>query len=180
MAVNKVIFNNTTLLDLTADTVAASNLLNGYTAHDASGAAITGAYLPWDCAGVIYGNGSQKGNQAFTILNRIILGNNPYCFNDGAFEADNPGALSLKCTKAGTYVIQTFLRGSNNSNAVFRIYPGESGAEYTTISAVPNAGSSSTLTISLSVGDYVYMTARNSSSSSQSAYSGGLYIYEVR
>ena len=39
---NKVIYNGTTLLDLTGDTVAPDKLLLGYTAHDASGAPIIG------------------------------------------------------------------------------------------------------------------------------------------
>ena len=42
MAVNKVVYNNTTLIDLTGDTVDASKVLSGYTAHDKSGKAITG------------------------------------------------------------------------------------------------------------------------------------------
>lgn len=40
--VNKVIYGGTTLIDLTSDTVTTSKLLSGYTAHDKSGAAITG------------------------------------------------------------------------------------------------------------------------------------------
>lgn len=42
MAINKVIFGNTTLIDLTADTITPADLASGVTAHDASGAAITG------------------------------------------------------------------------------------------------------------------------------------------
>lgn len=42
MAINKVIYGNTTLIDLTADTVTADKMLSGFTAHDASGATITG------------------------------------------------------------------------------------------------------------------------------------------
>ena len=42
MAINKVIFGNTTLIDLTADTITQADLASGVTAHDASGAAITG------------------------------------------------------------------------------------------------------------------------------------------
>ena len=42
MAVNKIIYGNNTLIDLTGDTVNASNLLAGNTAHDRSGAIITG------------------------------------------------------------------------------------------------------------------------------------------
>lgn len=40
--VNKVQYGNSTLIDLTGDTVTAATLLQGYTAHDASGAAIVG------------------------------------------------------------------------------------------------------------------------------------------
>ena len=40
--VNKVVYGNSTLIDLTSDTVTASKLLAGETAHDASGASITG------------------------------------------------------------------------------------------------------------------------------------------
>lgn len=43
MAINKIIYGGQTLIDLTADTVDASHLLTGYTAHDKSGAVITGA-----------------------------------------------------------------------------------------------------------------------------------------
>ena len=39
---NKVIYGSETLIDLTADTVDAAHLLSGYTAHDKSGAPITG------------------------------------------------------------------------------------------------------------------------------------------
>lgn len=39
---NKIVYNGTTLIDLTGDTVTPSVLMEGYTAHDASGAPITG------------------------------------------------------------------------------------------------------------------------------------------
>ena len=42
MAINKVIYGNDTLIDLTSDTVSANNLLSGETAHDRSGATIQG------------------------------------------------------------------------------------------------------------------------------------------
>lgn len=40
--VNKVVFGNETLIDLSSDTIAAGDILSGVTAHDASGAPITG------------------------------------------------------------------------------------------------------------------------------------------
>lgn len=42
MAVNKVVYGTTVLVDLTGDTVTAATLMQGYTAHDRSGALITG------------------------------------------------------------------------------------------------------------------------------------------
>ena len=44
---NKVVYGNQVLIDLTSDTVTADKILVGYTAHDATGAAITGT-----CTGV--------------------------------------------------------------------------------------------------------------------------------
>ena len=40
--VNKVVYGGTVLIDLTGDTVTADKVLTGYTAHDKSGAIITG------------------------------------------------------------------------------------------------------------------------------------------
>ena len=40
--VNKVIFGGDVIMDISADTIAANKLLSGYTAHDKSGAPITG------------------------------------------------------------------------------------------------------------------------------------------
>ena len=42
MAFSKVVFGNTVLIDLTADTVTADKILSSYTAHDAKGDTITG------------------------------------------------------------------------------------------------------------------------------------------
>ena len=42
MGINKVQYGNTTLIDLTFDTVTADKLMQGYTAHDRTGALITG------------------------------------------------------------------------------------------------------------------------------------------
>ena len=42
-AISKVVYGNTTLIDLTSDTVEASKLLSGYTAHGRDGDAITGS-----------------------------------------------------------------------------------------------------------------------------------------
>lgn len=45
MAYNKVTYNGNTLMDLTADTITAADLLAGKTAHGADGEGITGAMV---------------------------------------------------------------------------------------------------------------------------------------
>lgn len=55
MAINKVIYGNDTLVDLTEDTVTPATLLQGQTAHDRSGNLISGSFLP--IAGVTSFNG---------------------------------------------------------------------------------------------------------------------------
>lgn len=45
MGTNKIIFGGTTLLDLSEDTVTPSDMLEGVTAHDRSGAPITGTLI---------------------------------------------------------------------------------------------------------------------------------------
>ena len=46
MAINKVIYNNKTLIDLTNDTITPDKLVSGATAHSASGETITGTLKP--------------------------------------------------------------------------------------------------------------------------------------
>ena len=45
MAVNKVVYGTTVLVDLTKDTVTADKLLKGATAHNAAGELITGTHI---------------------------------------------------------------------------------------------------------------------------------------
>lgn len=48
MAKNKIIYNGNTLIDLTGDTVTADKLMQGYTAHDRSGAVVNGTIVDGD------------------------------------------------------------------------------------------------------------------------------------
>lgn len=45
MAVNKVVYNNETLIDLTNDTVTTNDLVKGVVAHDKSGTRISGTLV---------------------------------------------------------------------------------------------------------------------------------------
>ena len=51
MAVSKVVYNGSTLIDLTSDTVTAATLLSGYTAHNKAGTKITGTYAAPNLSG---------------------------------------------------------------------------------------------------------------------------------
>ena len=46
MAVNKVVINNETKIDLSGDTVTVNDVMSGKTFHDRDGLALTGTYVP--------------------------------------------------------------------------------------------------------------------------------------
>lgn len=94
--INKVIVNGVTKLDLTADTVTKDKILRGYTAHDKSGAVITG-----ECD--FNANTSDATAGAAEILNgktAYVTGNKVVgtMTNNGAVT----GTIS---TKAGQYTV---------------------------------------------------------------------------
>ena len=62
MAVNKVEYGGSTLIDLTSDTVTADNLLSGYTAHDKTGTLITGTLDPFKPQIIAIMQGYQEGS----------------------------------------------------------------------------------------------------------------------
>lgn len=74
MANNKfVLRDGTVLLDLTSDTVTANKVLQGYTAHDASGAAITGTYTGGGGGLDVFNNvGIGAINGVCPIINSVV------------------------------------------------------------------------------------------------------------
>lgn len=95
--VSKVVLSNgTTLIDLTADTVDASHLLTGYTAHGASGAPITGT-----CA-----FDSDTSDDTLTVSE--ALSGKTFHARGTAYTgtmANNGGVTGTISTKAGQYTI---------------------------------------------------------------------------
>lgn len=95
--INKVIYGNDTLIDLTADTITASDLASGKTAHDRSGAIITGTNT-YDA----------DTSDADAVASEILATKTAYV-NGSKVTGSMPNRGSVTgsiATKAGTYSIQ--------------------------------------------------------------------------
>ena len=96
MAISKVVYGGNTLIDLTADTIVASKLLSGYTAHGADGEPINGA-----CD---YDSNTQDATASDA---EILKGKTAYVKSTKKTGTmPNNGAVSGKIsTKAGQYTV---------------------------------------------------------------------------
>lgn len=100
--VNKVIYDGNTLIDLTTDTVDASHLAQGYTAHDKSGATITG---------------TMSGGGGIPEPNPITAGDTPIYSvyeTNVATGTSSQTVYSYTVKKAGTYRIKASFTASHN------------------------------------------------------------------
>ena len=116
--VNKVIFGNDTLIDLTADTVTAADLASGVTAHDASGAPITGSCTKdVDSSGATAAVGEVLATKTFAARGALLTGtmpnigavngtisdkNTPYSIPTGFH--DGGGTVSLDLTESAKLI----------------------------------------------------------------------------
>ena len=73
MAINKVVYGNSTLIDLTEDTVSADKLLAGETAHDRSGASVVGSVVT---AEVVDNLTTQDATKALSANQGYVLNQN--------------------------------------------------------------------------------------------------------
>ena len=107
--INKVVFGNSTLIDLTADTVTAADVLSGATAHDRSGAPITGTCTyDADTSGATATAGEILATKTAFVNGTELTGTMP-----------NRGAASGTIdTVAGTYAIQQGYHDGSGSVAI--------------------------------------------------------------
>ncbi|MCD8124276.1 MAG: hypothetical protein LUE23_04455 [Lachnospiraceae bacterium] len=125
MGVSKVIYGGNTLIDLTADTVDAEHLLNGYTAHGADGEAVTGtcAYdmdtseltataaeiLSGKTAGVkgstVTGTMTNNGAVAGTISEKDEVYTVPQGYHDGS------GTVQIDATEQAKLIAENIREG---------------------------------------------------------------------
>ena len=93
---SKVIYNGNTLIDLTADTITAADLASGKTAHDKSGAIITGTNT--------YDSDTSNDTAKAT---EILAGKTAHAMGNALTGTmpDNGGATGTISTVAGEYTI---------------------------------------------------------------------------
>ena len=100
--VNKVIFGDQTLIDLTSDTVTADHLITGITAHNASGAPVTG-----------------------TIPMRTGLDWTYYWDSQGIYRINNPAGF-YRSGAMGITGIQMTVPSSGTTNTFYIDFPNNS------------------------------------------------------
>lgn len=96
MAISKIIYAGNTLIDLTADTIAADKLLKGFTAHGANGEAVVGT-CTFDA----------NTQDATAVAAEILSGKTAY--NKGSKVTgtmkNNAAVTGIITTKSGTYTV---------------------------------------------------------------------------
>jgi hypothetical protein len=80
MAVNKVVYNQSTLIDLTSDTVTEDTLLKGCTAHKSDGTIVTGKMFEgYPSEYILYESiRDSSGDSIADNLNSVIQGKTVY------------------------------------------------------------------------------------------------------
>ena len=109
---NKVTVNGSTILDLTSDTVSPEVLMQGYTAHDASGAPITGTASGGARIGTdtVSASGSYPTSISFDVEGEPL-----------AFVVRSTTQISSSGSTSYYYVIAVVYDGNDVTGTLFRI-----------------------------------------------------------
>lgn len=108
-AISKVVYGNTTLIDLTSDTITASDLAYGVTAHGADGEAITGSSTK-----------DSDTTDADATASEILSGKTAYVNKNKLTGSmtNRGGVTGTISTKAGSYSIQSGYHDGSGTVAI--------------------------------------------------------------
>lgn len=113
MAVNKVVYNRRTLIDLTADTVSKETLKKGFTAHQADGTMITGEFIGDD----------------YDEIDRILTAG----LTDGYKHFSDDGTIISTIDSQGRKLVKKFSNNMLNMEAVLTDAAGKELARLTKV-----------------------------------------------
>lgn len=145
MAVNKVIYGTTVLVDLTEDTVTPSALAEGYTAHDKSGAAITGTATGGSM--VIRDEQDSHGGTVRSITAGSVVQGTKTITENGTYDVAEYADASVN-VPAPEPELQAKTATPSTSQQVITADSGYDGLSQVTVSAMPS-GSATTPTTSI-------------------------------
>lgn len=141
MAISKVVYGTTVLVDLTSDTVDAAHLAKGYTAHDAAGNLIVGT-LEQQTGGNLLGgitptllNGATQSGNAYVIPDSRSSGVDyiEYTLDLQVLTSDTTYRLSAFGESKDLYgtMVSVFfyMRGTDGSTSIRRKYFALDGSE---------------------------------------------------
>lgn len=137
---NKVVYNGTTLIDLTADTVTPSALAEGYTAHDKSGALITGTATGGSM--VIRDEQDSHGGTIRSITAGSVVQGTKAITANGTYDVAEFADASVN-VPAPEPELQAKTATPSTSQQVITADSGYDGLSQVTVSAMPS-GSAST------------------------------------
>ena len=120
--INKVVINDTTLLDLTEDTVTAKTLVEGVTAHDKSGASITGVAINTGKGVYIWGKYAYGDIYEETITSLgTTKPDDARSFSWENYTISSDGYYNMSSSGGSLFVKYSYIKGDNLSKAK-RIY----------------------------------------------------------
>ena len=174
MAINKVIYGGDTLIDLTSDTVEASDVMAGVSFHSADGVARVGSYVPSVTLSACSAKGSANVTLNQNTPKKLTLNTMITNTDSDAFEISNGG---IKCKKAGVVQVSgaCYIASTGAGTMGTYIFNGSSemtsGMGYAASGNVSYATTVAPMYVEISAGTIFYLYARHSASKG-TAYSG--------